>query len=225
MFQLGSFTYNLSILSTTDWNVVQWTVPEYCAEASIELSIRVTSFTAHDLAKMISGFMMLHFHPGKSCLQRVIDHAIDILLGEGILQEQSEAYFLTVEQWLKIRDFKAHAELDDIHDPQRYRNRRKVKGLKRIITGSADREHPDHQKQIFDNFTGAELAAFMFSLAQLNVPKQTEKLFDYTKEEVMRDAVQLNVRQSRCCIICLKSHFCRNLSFPISCGQQQSMDN
>ena len=200
-------------------------MPEYCVRASLTLNTRVTSFTANDLAKMVSGFMMLHFHPGEPCLRRVIDHAIDILLGDGILQEQSEADFLTVEQWLRIRGFKARAELDDIDRPQHSRNQKKVKDLKQIIKGAADREHPDHQKLILKNFTGEELASFMFSLAQFDVPRQTEKLFDYTKEEIMRDAMQLNVRRIHCFIICLKSHSCRNLSFPFSCGQQQSVDN
>ena len=58
-----------------------------------------------------------------------------------------------------------------------------MKELKRIIKKSSDREHQGRQKQILKNFAEEQMAAFVFSLAQFDLHRQTAKLFDYIKEK------------------------------------------
>lgn len=176
---------------------------EYCVAAAFELNKRVTSFSANDLAKILTGFMRLHFHPSDECLRRIVGHACDLLIGDEILQEQCEKEFIGLKKWTQLRGFKAEAELEEIDDPHHFTKRKLVRTVTGVMYENQHPEDPKFLKKRMEKFTGEELAALLFALAQLGVKESTGKFFDFVKEEILREAVSLNVRcdltfQKRC---------------------------
>lgn len=173
---------------------------------------------------MVISFSRLHFHPKDAILRRVMSHATDILLGDDILQPQIQKNFLDLEQWLIHRGFEAEADLDAIEEPDDFTNRKRVKELKSVLAESRAREKGKYLKTKMENFTGEELAALLFGLAQLDIPKQSFKFFDFTKEEIMRDAVQLSVWPLTAS--CMLHEVCsRRLNCRLLCGLSPSMVN
>ena len=186
--QLASFAFHLESLSPA------FEIQDYFVAVAFELAKRTTQFTANDLSKILLGFLRMHFHPGDFCLKRVMAHATDILLGDDILQPQLVDDYVSIDEWRKLRGLTAEAELDDLENAEYFTTRKTIKSLKSKIEESYYLEDPKYQKCKMENFRGDEIASLLFALAQLDTTDHIAKFFEFTKQEIMRDTVHLDVR-------------------------------
>eukprot|EP00210_Caulerpa_lentillifera_P003525 g3364.t1 len=189
--QLSTVISSMSKLPETSMKI------QMCSAAAIELTRRVSYFNANDLARMMFGLCHLHYHPGNECISKVISQSLDILLEDEIVQSTdaitSVETYNEFELSTKIKGMMAKAELDDLKKPFHFTNRTKLKHLKNAIATEQFPETSNHQKHQYENFKGYELAALIFSLAQMQLGSLDDKFFEFVKEEIMRDSIPLDV--------------------------------